>query len=787
MRFAHTLLFVAACVLPVRTIVADKLSVSELLDRYAENQDKLRSYIAKTEETFIIQWSHEPNAYFERWITELRKDGERIHLRLRIFGDLDSENAPTPVEGDMQRVEFWNGKLYIQYYDIPTETPKVYLTRIRVSTTERHKRATYFTYTGVPFLGIRYGGYERIDSVLRQADSAVVRNRLEQVGSAWCYVISAKARSGSYTVWIDPEHGYNIAKADIYVGPNDYFGRRKFSYQDNELLSVRNIRFQKIEGVWIPMEADIFSTSDRKDRSCVRNTIHHKITHIILNPDHEALHSFTPEIEDGTEIRDMDSRARYRWRDGMKLVVDERDGRIRYVPEDWSIKVGAGKELPGFEGFDPDIVAGDVKGQAVLVCFFDMNQRPSRYYVTQLAERIERLKEKGVYVVAVQVSKARENKLDEWTKKNNVPFPVGIVRGDVEKTRFAWGVRSLPWLILTNREHIVIAEGFGIEKLDEELNSIEATPGEHVIPTNASDSPKSFLNAEEILAAWENTYGNIKTMRVSYRTVLVDWKPPPSDPNEAPPVKYMHVERIEQDIRFHVRYSTAEEGFNAPESIHEHAFDGEISREYKGALGYGSIVSGLIGRNTETMNSLKDYMLIRKMYIGGRSASGTYMIEDPNSKPNLSRILSYGIEHDSAFVRPGLETVSGQLCHVVEVLLPGARDGVRQQIKQVFWVAHDKGMCLMKYQEFWDDELDREIDVRQIAMAKMNGAAIWYPRKAYRAIFREGGGMSRRELTVTEFVPNIEVDENSFRFDFPMGTSVLDRVRGLSGVDLDKK
>jgi hypothetical protein len=39
------------------------------------------------------------------------------------------------------------------------------------------------------------------------------------------------------------------------------------------------------------------------------------------------------------------------------------------------------------------------------------------------------------------------------------------------RLRFNWGVRSLPWLFLTDKEHVVIAEGFVVAELDEKLNS----------------------------------------------------------------------------------------------------------------------------------------------------------------------------------------------------------------------------------------------------------------------------------------------------------------------------
>ena len=50
--------------------------------------------------------------------------------------------------------------------------------------------------------------------------------------------------------------------------------------------------------------------------------------------------------------------------------------------------------------------------------------------------------------------------------------PLIPAKSVVEKTRFDWGVRSLPWLILTDKENIVRAEGFSINELDERITTL---------------------------------------------------------------------------------------------------------------------------------------------------------------------------------------------------------------------------------------------------------------------------------------------------------------------------
>lgn len=151
--------------------------------------------------------------------------------------------------------------------------------------------------------------------------------------------------------------------------------------------------------------------------------------------------------------------------DNVKIIL----GQERVHVEE---KTLLGRKIPnlndlGLKDLKIEIPADDSDSKMILVCFWDMEQRPSRYCIMQLAKQAEQLKQKGVTVVAIQASKVDEKKLNEWVKKNNISFPVGMIHGDEEKTRFTWGVKSHPWLILTDKEHFVQAEGFSINELDE--------------------------------------------------------------------------------------------------------------------------------------------------------------------------------------------------------------------------------------------------------------------------------------------------------------------------------
>jgi len=128
-----------------------------------------------------------------------------------------------------------------------------------------------------------------------------------------------------------------------------------------------------------------------------------------------------------------------------------------------------GKALPELKSCGIDLSPAETEGKIILVCIMDMEQRPSRHFVNQLAGRVEKLKNEGVFVIAVQASKIDQEGLNQLVKQYNIPFPAGMFRGDTEKARLNWGVKSLPWLILTDRKHIVRAEGFALGELEEKV------------------------------------------------------------------------------------------------------------------------------------------------------------------------------------------------------------------------------------------------------------------------------------------------------------------------------
>jgi hypothetical protein len=482
MKAAYIPIFIAVYCISVQAFAAEKLSVQELLDKFAENQDKMKSLIARTEsvripstESTTDQQQNRSKSIVEFRYEDTGKDFKTYFCRTPL--KLDSDGTWIEEDATKSKQILLRDKRYYDYF----KTTHLKYCKLYVTADPKFagKELSQIPYTGAgPFRGVLCGDIERIDSILRQSDSLSVRPDLDQIGSVKCYVVDAVSKHGTYTVWFDPEHGYGIAKAIVYKGLEDLRWGRPRSSRTNSTEVMQNVRFERVNGIWFQMEYEWLSKKEYEDRTQFSRT-QYKVIYLDVNPNHNDLGSFSLDglgIQNGTRIKIVEEPGKTlgierTWQEGKKFVVDKLEGRIRYVPEDWEIRVGVDKTLPEFEGIKLNLFAEQIKDKVILLCFFNINQRPSRNCLLQLSKRAQELKAKDVVVVAVQASKVDDSALNEWVEKNNIPFPVGMIQDDEEKIRFTWGVRSLPWLILTDKKHIVTAEGFSLAELDEKLNN----------------------------------------------------------------------------------------------------------------------------------------------------------------------------------------------------------------------------------------------------------------------------------------------------------------------------
>lgn len=132
-----------------------------------------------------------------------------------------------------------------------------------------------------------------------------------------------------------------------------------------------------------------------------------------------------------------------------------------------------GKTLPSLEGLVFSGVEFNARGRAILLCFFDMQQRPSRNCLMELNRRAQELKDEGIVVFAIETTSVPAEVLAQWVQDNDISFRTGTIDGDDELVRFNWGVRALPWLILTDANHRVVAEGLSVAQAEQQIEAAE--------------------------------------------------------------------------------------------------------------------------------------------------------------------------------------------------------------------------------------------------------------------------------------------------------------------------
>jgi hypothetical protein len=69
----------------------------------------------------------------------------------------------------------------------------------------------------------------------------------------------------------------------------------------------------------------------------------------------------------------------------------------------------------------------------------------------------------------IQAEAVEEKAFASWVKREEILPPVGVSKGGMSILEYTWAIKSLPCLILTDKNHIVTDKGFSITELDEKI------------------------------------------------------------------------------------------------------------------------------------------------------------------------------------------------------------------------------------------------------------------------------------------------------------------------------
>lgn len=282
--------------------LARSSDLAVLLDRYAANADQVRSWRMAYQgmrEADSIRYPDQ--VYVSHYVCDFFCDGDRVFHRERRWGGVEGTNRFAPDDNAHYRSTLWDGKVFSNYAArvknmkgvlVLDENPK----DDALSALRCKKMAS-------PLFGYYYNAYQRVDTILRGAREISLREAMEPVNGVDCYVIEAETEYGHYTIWVDPEHGYNFAKVRIHISSAKGHRFRGKAFESREAeYKLDVLRFGILKGAWIPMEGtwDYSSLGVPGARKITSKTCV-VVREFVLEPDHEALGSFIREdVVDGT-------------------------------------------------------------------------------------------------------------------------------------------------------------------------------------------------------------------------------------------------------------------------------------------------------------------------------------------------------------------------------------------------------------------------------------------------------------------------------------------------------
>lgn len=285
-----------------------------------------------------------------------------------------------------------------------------------------------------------------------------------------------------------------------------------------------------------------------------------------------------------------------------------------------------------------------------------------------------------------------------------------------------------------------------------------------------SEAPASYLSASELLDLYSSMYSSIHNMSVSYTAHVEEAIPHPEQPHAFDNlVRYERVERIEEGDKYHLRRTADPNGFKRSDKIYEYAFDGSVTMEYFARDNVGSIRRGRSGRNVEYKNELLRYMLLTKTNFDQGSRMGEIF-------PNGARKIELSVSSEGT-VRPHLELVSGQWCHVVETHWPRY-----PKPASITWFAAEKGGLPMKFEQYdRQGKYTASTLLEKITSTDTPTGQIWYPQEGI-LIFNRNHGTTKNRFTCHELRVNIKTNKDTWKFPFPVGTQVADHILGIEYV-----
>ena len=317
-------------VLPLAS--ADEMSSKELVRSYTDTLAKQQKLALKftiktvaTSQMFIHPAGkppdEKPRKSTQYTSGDVITDGRRVAVSKKRWGQV-YRGADLVASNPMYDRTTFDGRQMLTYERFPQETD-LPLGEVIIDPNPEHEPmlAACLTNNGLSLLGYITIHRIKIDDALRDPSAKLaVRKEPQNIGGVNCYVLDVSSKYGRGTVWLDPEHGYNMAQANFSLRTGDVFKPTNKPITDpwESQFYWRDMTFTLVEGVWFPTQGT-FECSVDCQRYWAKGAHHLKLTEVQLNPDMDAMDAFsTAHIPDGTPCAYVyrPSSEKYIWQDG---------------------------------------------------------------------------------------------------------------------------------------------------------------------------------------------------------------------------------------------------------------------------------------------------------------------------------------------------------------------------------------------------------------------------------------------------------------------------------------
>ncbi|MGE5608879.1 MAG: hypothetical protein ACM359_06480 [Bacillota bacterium] len=274
-------------------------AAKELLAKCLETQTRLNVQISRSE--ILSDAVKDGKRSIGAQLVEMRRDKNRYDQIRWDWNSLPSLDIPRRVEDASAMRQMFDGtKLFDGWIFRGTNIYDIWHKDVTVAMKEPPEKATRNTtlaqYPAAPLDGYvvltPWPQNGRTVETVQSMDNVSLRPETEVINGAACHVIDASSGRQRFRLWIDPEHGYHIAKAEY-----EESGARKLLSS-----SFGDVRFEKHGDLWVPVQGTVRMRWTKDNKLVSEGTIQIKRTSIDLHPDFAAVGAFVADLPNGTNI-----------------------------------------------------------------------------------------------------------------------------------------------------------------------------------------------------------------------------------------------------------------------------------------------------------------------------------------------------------------------------------------------------------------------------------------------------------------------------------------------------